>query len=216
MEFGCLNVSCLLYRIFTMWAPVPVLMFSFTGSTSLTLLVKQLSFTSDTGILETFNGFIWNPILFLLITLTPCSVRQSLRMSLSLFRLIQSFASLSDFPASVSRSRSFQALAPLLHLLVRSLHPVRVRRSSFLTSSLATHHPGLAWLLLLGLAPPVKACIHCNPGKRTDGSPVFGQTDSHSSWVSSCSGMQLNWWWDLNWLIYLTIITLRSYSILKF
>ena len=182
MEFGFLNVSCLLCWIFTnMQAALSVLMFSFAGSTSLTLLVKQLSFTSDTGILETFNGFIWNPILFPLITLAPCSVRQSLRMSLSLFRLIQCFTSLFDFPASVSRSRSFQAPRPLLLLLVRILHLVRVRRSSFLTSFLPTHHPDLARLLLLGLAPPVKACANCNPGKRTDSSPVFRQSDSHSS-----------------------------------
>ena len=157
-------------------------MFSFTGSSSLILLVKELSFTNDTGILETVvKGCIQNLLSFLLITLAPCSVRQPLRMSFSLFHLIGSFTSLSDFPASLSRSRSFQAPRPLLHLLVRILHPVRVRRSSFLTSFLPTAHPDLARLLLLGLAPPVKACIHCNPGKRTDGSPVFGQTDSHSS-----------------------------------
>ena len=146
MEFGCLNVSCLLCRILiNMRAALSVLMFSFAGCTSLILLVKQLSFTRDTGILETVvKGCIQNILSFLLITLAPCSVRQSLRMSFFLFRLIQSFASLSDFPASLSRSRSFQAPRPLLHLLVRILHPVKVRRSSFLTSFLPKNHPDLA------------------------------------------------------------------------
>ena len=145
MEFGFLNASCFLFQIFTnMRAALSVLMFSFTGSTSLTLLFKQLGFTRDTGILETVvKGCIQNLLSFLLITLAPCSVRQSLRMSLSFSRLIQSFASLSDFPDSLSRSRSFQALAPHLHLLVRILHPVTVRRSSILTSFVSVHHPDL-------------------------------------------------------------------------